>query len=182
MDIIQSAAAVQLAPITHSNGVRQVSVGGMPGRLRLRRARPRRGESLTRNSNNSEFTDCVFQSASANALPRGLEDEDFLSGLQNYVKESQLDVTIPEGMSILSGTHLTFSPRNIDEDELSLKVTLPSSGESVSVGEGISHFYRAEFQFQLALFLQITANYPQQTSKKVHTLLPFQFHHHSLRG
>lgn len=70
-------------------------------------------------------------------MPRGLEDEDFLSGLQKYVKESEVDVTIPEGMSILSGTQFTFSPRNIDEDELSLKVTLPTSDESVSVGEGI---------------------------------------------
>jgi hypothetical protein len=90
-------------------------------------------------------------------LPRGLEDEDFLSGLQKYVKESEVDITIPEGMSILSGTHLTFSPRNIDEDELSLKVTLPSSGESVSVGEGMS---------KLILIILNTANFLKGHLKK----------------
>jgi len=78
----------------------------------------------------------VFQSASANALPRGLEDDDFLSGLQKYVQESEVDVTIPEGMSVFSGTQFSFSPRNIDEDELSLKVKLPASEDAKSVGEG----------------------------------------------
>ncbi|XP_059489243.1 uncharacterized protein LOC132204638 [Neocloeon triangulifer] len=67
--------------------------------------------------------------------PRALEDEDFLSGLQKYVKESEVDVTVPEGMSVLSGTQFSFSPRNIDQDELTLTVKLPASAEAKSLGE-----------------------------------------------
>ncbi|CAB3367745.1 Hypothetical predicted protein [Cloeon dipterum] len=63
------------------------------------------------------------------------EEEDFLSGLQKYVKESDVEVTVPEGMSILSGTQFSFSPRNIDQDELSMTVKLPASAEAKSVGE-----------------------------------------------
>ena len=56
------------------------------------------------------------------------ESRGFSDQIESYIQNHDVEVQVPG--SLFKGTVLTFSPRNLDKDELNLSVKLPSEENS----------------------------------------------------